>query len=278
MPLFTSILRKVAGRLLTGACIALPALTVHAQNGSTPLIWEARSPSNTVSVRHRPRRRAQTVSPQSRGRAGLLGNARARVEASPTDQSAMLAATTGLAAGQSHASHLAGITGSWEGTTRRRASVDTPVMRRVTSDDAGMMGSAARERPQSRLDIHQRAARSGTESASLSSSRSRDSSRSRFLARLQRGCARRWTVSQRQLERGHSRPVLSAGAGDEKRLWELVNKEVDVASGASAGIAQRQPRRAKPRNDGEDRRDARRRRAHAGAGGRAAPAWSQLYR
>src|SRR4249920_1500554 len=94
MPLFASILKKLGARVLTGACIALPALAVHAQNGSTPLIWEARSPSNTVylfGTVHVGARKLYPLSPaveRAYSASGVLA-----LEADPTDQSAMLAAT-----------------------------------------------------------------------------------------------------------------------------------------------------------------------------------------
>src|SRR5262249_24462670 len=93
---FTSALRGLGRRLVRIACIAVPALTAYAQNGSTPLIWEARSASNTVYLFGTVHVGARKLYPLSPAVEHAYATSRTlALEADPTDQSAMLAATRG---------------------------------------------------------------------------------------------------------------------------------------------------------------------------------------
>ena len=115
-------------RLLQGAtAVVLAALQglACAQSGSTPLIWEVRSPTNTVylfGTIHVGARKMYPLSPaveQAYAASHVLA-----LEADPTDQAAALAARPALgvhAAGQSGQSHLARADGGREESRCRRS-------------------------------------------------------------------------------------------------------------------------------------------------------------
>jgi uncharacterized protein YbaP (TraB family) len=243
---FASILRKLGGRVLTGACIALPALAAHAQNGSTPLIWEARSPSNTVylfGTVHVGARKLYPLSPAVE-RAYMTSHVLA-LEADPTDQSAVLAATRGMSYTPpdnlthhispellnelKNALPAVGLPVEYAEVMRPELLAMTLAMMEV-----GRQGYD----PNLGLDIHfaRRAKQDGKRIVELESIAAQLALLSSFSPELQEGMLRSAVdgVSKGSLSADIRDLVSAWRAGDEKRLWELVNKEVDELPAAQA--------------------------------------------
>jgi len=239
VPRFASILRKLGGRVLTGACIALPALAAHAQNGSTPLIWEVRSPSNTVylfGTVHVGARKLYPLSPAVE-RAYLASRALA-LEADPTDQSAVLAATKGMSytPPDNLTHHIS--PELLDELKRALPAVGLPVeYAEVMRPELLAMTLAMMEvgrqgyDPNLGLDIHfaRRAKQDGKRIVELESIAAQLALLSSFSPELQEGMLRSAVdgVSKGSLSADIRDLVSAWRTGDEKRLWELVNKEVD---------------------------------------------------
>ena len=246
MPLFSSILRKLGARVLTGACIALPALAAHAQNGSTPLIWEARSPTNTVylfGTVHVGARKLYPLSPAVE-RAYAASRVLA-LEADPTDQSAVLAATR--AATYTPPDNLTHHISSdlLDELKKALPAVGLPVeYAEVMRPELLAMTLAMMEvgrqgyDPNLGLDIHlaRRAKQDGKRIVELESIAGQLALLSSFSPELQEEMLRSAVdgVSKGSLSADIRDLVSAWRAGDEKRLWELVNKEVDELPAAQA--------------------------------------------
>ncbi len=246
VPLFASILKKLGGRVLTGACIALPALAAHAQNGSTPLIWEARSPSNTVylfGTVHVGARKLYPLSPAVE-RAYSASRVLA-LEADPTDQSAVLAATRGstYTPPDNLTHHIS--PELLEELKKALPAVGLPVeYAEVMRPELLAMTLAMMEvgrqgyDPNLGLDIHlaRRAKQDGKRIVELESIAGQLALLSSFSPELQEGMLRSAVdgVSKGSLSADIRDLVSAWRTGDEKRLWELVNKEVDELPAAQA--------------------------------------------
>jgi uncharacterized protein YbaP (TraB family) len=246
MLLFASILRKLARRVLTGACIALPALAAQAQNGSTPLIWEARSPSNTVylfGTVHVGARKLYPLSPAVE-RAYSASHVLA-LEADPTDQSAVLAATRGMSytPPDNLKHHIS--PELLDELKKALPAVGLPVeYAEVMRPELLAMTLAMMEvgrqgyDPNLGLDIHfaRRAKQDGKRIVELESIAGQLALLSGFSPELQEGMLRSAVdgVSNGSLSADIRDLVSAWRTGDEKRLWELVNKEVDELPAAQA--------------------------------------------
>jgi uncharacterized protein YbaP (TraB family) len=244
--LFASILRKLGHRVLTGACIALPALAAHAQNGSTPLIWEARSPTNTVylfGTVHVGARKLYPLSPAVE-RAYSASRVLA-LEADPTDQSAVLVATKGMSytPPDNLTHHIS--PELLEELKRALPAVGLPVeYAEVMRPELLAMTLAMMEvgrqgyDPNLGLDIYlaRRAKQDGKRIVELESIAGQLALLSNFSPELQEGMLRSAVdgVSKGSLSADIRDLVSAWRTGDEKRLWELVNKEVDELPAAQA--------------------------------------------
>ncbi len=246
MSFFSCILRKIGGRVLTGACIALPALAAHAQNGSTPLIWEVRSPSNTVylfGTVHVGARKLYPLSPAVE-RAYSASRVLA-LEADPTDQSAMLAATRAstYTPPDNLTRHISPeLLGELKkalpavGLPVEYAEVMRPELLAMTLAmmEVGRQGYD----PNLGLDIHlaRRAKQDGKRIVELESIAGQLALLGNFSPELQEGMLRSAVdgVSNGSLSADIRDLVSAWRTGDEKRLWELVNKEVDELPAAQA--------------------------------------------
>jgi len=241
-----STLRKLGGRVLTGACIALPALAAHAQNGSTPLVWEVRSSSNTVylfGTVHVGARKLYPLSPaveQAYSASRVLA-----LEADPTDQSAALAATRNstYTPPDSLARHispqlLAELRKALPtvGLPVEYAEVMRPELLAMTLAmmEVGRQGYD----PNLGLDIYlaRRARQDGKRIVELESIAGQLALLGSFSPELQEGMLRTAVdgVTDGSLSADIRDLVSAWRTGDEKRLWELVNKEVDELPAAQA--------------------------------------------
>lgn len=246
VPFFASILRKLWRQVLTGACIALPALTAHAQNGSTPLIWEVRSPTNTVylfGTVHVGARKLYPLSPAVE-RAYSESHVLA-LEADPTDQSAVLAATKGMSytPPDNLTHHIS--PELLDELKKALPAVGLPVeYAEVMRPELLAMTLAMMEvgrqgyDPNLGLDIHlaRRAKQDGKRIVELESIAGQLALLSNFSPELQEGMLRSAVdgVSKGSLSADIRDLVSAWRTGDEKRLWELVNKEVDELPAAQA--------------------------------------------
>jgi uncharacterized protein len=246
VPFFASILKKLGRRVLTGACIALPALAAHAQNGSTPLIWEVRSPTNTVylfGTVHVGARKLYPLSPAVE-RAYSASRVLA-LEADPTDQSAVLAATRGMSytPPDNLTHHIS--PELLDELKKALPAVGLPVeYAEVMRPELLAMTLAMMEvgrqgyDPNLGLDIHlaRRAKQDGKRIVELESIAGQLALLSNFSPELQEGMLRSAVdgVSKGSLSADIRDLVSAWRTGDEKRLWELVNKEVDELPPAQA--------------------------------------------
>src|SRR6476619_7597474 len=88
-----SLAARWSSRLLYALLFWLPAFAAQAQNGSTPLIWEARSATNTVYLFGTIHVGARKMYPLSPAVEKAFAAARVlALEADPTDQAAAVAA------------------------------------------------------------------------------------------------------------------------------------------------------------------------------------------
>jgi uncharacterized protein len=246
LSLLASKVKRLGSRILTGACLALPALAAQAQNGSTPLIWEARSPSNTVylfGTVHVGARKLYPLSPVVE-RAYSASRVLA-LEADPTDQSALLVATQsstyrppdGLARHISpqlmdelkKALPAVGLPVEYAEVMRPELLAMTLAMMEV-----GRQGYD----PNLGLDIHlaRRAKQDGKRIVELESIVGQLALLSSFSPELQEGMLRSAVegITSGSLSADIRDLVSAWRAGDERRLWDLVNKEVDELPPAQA--------------------------------------------
>jgi len=246
MSLLTSKLARLASRVLTGACIALPALAAHAQNGSTPLIWEARSPSNTVYLFGTVHVGARKLYPLSPAVEHAYSTSRVlALEADPTDQSALLLATQSSTykPPDSLAHHIS--PELMEELRKALPTVGLPVeyaeaMRPELLAMTLAMMEVGREGfdPNLGLDIYlaQRAKQDGKRIVELESIVGQLALLNSFSPELQEGMLRSAVegITSGSLSADIRDLVSAWRAGDEKRLWELVNKEVEELPAAQA--------------------------------------------
>lgn len=246
MSFFGSILRKLGGRVLAGVCIALPALAAQAQNGSTPLIWEARSPSTTVYLFGTVHVGARKLYPLSPAVEHAYSASRVlALEADPTDQSAVLAATRGstYTPPDSLVHHISPeLLGELKkalpavGLPVEYAEVMRPELLAMTLAmmEVGRQGYD----PNLGLDIYlaRRAKQDGKRIVELESIAGQLALLGSFSPELQEGMLRTAVdgVSKGSLSADIRDLVSAWRAGDEKRLWELVNKEVEELPAAQA--------------------------------------------
>jgi len=239
MSFFTYILRKFARRAVAAACIALPALAAHAQNGSTPLIWEVRSPSNTVylfGTVHVGARKLYPLSPAVE-RAYSASRVLA-LEADPTDPSTVLAATqrATYTPPDSLAHHISPqLMGELRkalpaiGLPVEYAEVMRPELLAMTLAmmEVGRQGYD----PGLGLDIHlaQRAKQDGKRIVELESIAGQLALLGSFSPELQEAMLRSAVddIMSGSLSADIRDLVSSWRVGDEKHLWELVNKEME---------------------------------------------------
>jgi uncharacterized protein YbaP (TraB family) len=246
MSLFASIVRRFAGRVLTAACIALQALAGHAQNGSTPLIWEARSPSNTVylfGTVHVGARKLYPLSPAVE-RAYSASRVLA-LEADPTDQSALLAATqrSTYTPPDSLAHHISPQLMSELkkalpaiGLPVEYAEVMRPELLAMTLAmmEVGRQGYD----PSLGLDIHLalRAKQDGKRIVELESIAGQLALLTSFSPELQEAMLRSALddIMSGSLSADIRDLVSAWRTGDEPRLWQLLNKEMEELPAAQA--------------------------------------------
>jgi uncharacterized protein YbaP (TraB family) len=96
MPSIRFVSRRFAGRLLTAFIIAVPGLAAHAQSGSTPMIWEARSATNTVYLFGTIHVGARKMYPLSEAVETAFADSQVlALEADPTDPTAVSTAAAG---------------------------------------------------------------------------------------------------------------------------------------------------------------------------------------
>jgi uncharacterized protein len=246
MSIFSSKLGRLGRRVLVGACVALPALVAHAQNGSTPLIWEARSPSNTVylfGTVHVGARKLYPLSPAVE-RAYSASRTLA-LEADPTDQSALLVATQNSTykPPDTLAHHIS--PQLMDELRRALPSVGLPLeyaeaMRpellamTLAMMEVGRLGYD----PNLGLDIYlaQRAKQDGKRIVELESIAKQLALLNGFSPELQEGMLRSAVegISKGSLSADISDLVSAWRTGDEQRLWDLVNKEVEELPAAQA--------------------------------------------
>ena len=92
------LLRPLRGRLLTALLAALPAFAAYGQSGSTPLIWEVRSTTNTSYLFGTIHVGARKLYPLSRAVEDAFASAQVlALEADPTDALAVGTAAAGAA-------------------------------------------------------------------------------------------------------------------------------------------------------------------------------------
>jgi hypothetical protein len=246
MSFVTYILRRLTGRALTAACIALPALAAHAQNGSTPLIWEARSPTNTVylfGTVHVGARKLYPLSPAVE-RAYSASRVLA-LEADPTDQSAVLVATqrSTYAPPDGLARHISPeLMGQLKkalpaiGLPVEYAEMMRPELLAMTLAmmEVGRQGYD----PSLGLDIHlaRRAKQDGKRIVELESIAGQLALLGSFSPELQEAMLRSAVegIASGSLSADVRDLVSAWRAGDEKRLWQLVNKELEELPPAQA--------------------------------------------
>jgi len=239
-------LRRLPRRLLAAAVVALQVLAAHAQNGSSPLIWEARSPTNTVylfGTVHVGARKLYPLSPTVE-RAYSASRVLA-LEADPTDQSAVLVATqrSTYAPPDGLARHISpelmrelkkalpaiGLPVEYAEMMRPELLAMTLAMMEV-----GRQGYD----PSLGLDIHlaRRAKQDGKRIVELESMAGQLALLSSFSPELQEAMLR--SAVEGIASGGLSadvRDLVSAWrTGDENRLWQLVNKELEELPPAQA--------------------------------------------
>jgi hypothetical protein len=244
---FASILRRLASRLLAATLIfALHALAAHAQNGSTPLIWEARSPTNTVylfGTVHVGARKLYPLSPAVE-RAYSASRVLA-LEADPTDQSAVLVATqrSTYAPPDGLARHISPeLMGQLKkalpaiGLPVEYAEMMRPELLAMTLAmmEVGRQGYD----PSLGLDIYlaRRAKQDGKRIVELESIAGQLALLGSFSPELQEAMLRSAVegIASGSLSADVRDLVSAWRAGDEKRLWQLVNKELEELPPAQA--------------------------------------------
>jgi uncharacterized protein len=246
MRLLASILRRLASRLVAAAFIALQTLAAHAQNGSTPLIWEARSPTNTVYLFGTVHVGARKLYPLSAAveRAYLASRVLA-LEADPTDQSAVLVATqrSTYAPPDGLAHHISPeLMGELKkalpaiGLPVEYAEMMRPELLAMTLAmmEVGRQGYD----PSLGLDIYlaRRAKQDGKRIVELESIAGQLALLSNFSPELQEAMLRSAVegIATGSLSADVRDLVLAWRTGDEKRLWQLVNKELEELPPAPA--------------------------------------------
>ena len=239
MSLFGLIWRQPARRILTAIGIALPALAAHAQNGSTPLIWEVRSPTNTVYLFGTVHVGARKLYPLSTVVEQAYAASRAlALEADPTDPTAALAASqrSTYAPPDSLANHISPqLMGELKkalptiGLPVEYAEAMRPELLAMTLAmlEVGRQGYD----PNLGLDIYlaRRAKQDGKRIIELESIAGQLALLASFSPALQEAMLRSAVedVMSGSLSADVRDLVAAWRTGDDKRLWELVNKEME---------------------------------------------------
>jgi len=239
MSLFGFILRRPTRRILTAIGIALHALAAHAQNGSTPPIWEVRSPTNTVYLFGTVHVGARKLYPLSAVVEQAYAASRAlALEADPTDPAAVLAASqrSTYAPPDSLANHISPqLMGELRkalptiGLPVEYAEAMRPELLAMTLAmlEVGRLGYD----PNLGLDIHlaRRAKQDGKRIIELESIAGQLALLASFSPELQEAMLRSAVedVMSGSLSADVQDLVAAWRTGDDKRLWELVNKEME---------------------------------------------------
>jgi uncharacterized protein YbaP (TraB family) len=239
MSLFGFIWRQPARRVLTAIGIALQALAAHAQNGSTPPIWEVRSPTNTVYLFGTVHVGARKLYPLSAVVEQAYAASRSlALEADPTDPAAVLAASqrSTYAPPDSLANHISPqLMGDLRkalptiGLPVEYAEAMRPELLAMTLAmlEVGRLGYD----PNLGLDIHlaRRAKQDGKRIIELESIAGQLALLASFSPELQEAMLRSAVedVMSGSLSADVRDLVAAWRTGDDKRLWELVNKEME---------------------------------------------------
>src|SRR5215470_1281587 len=239
MSLFGFIWRQPARRILTAIGIALHALAAHAQNGSTPPIWEVRSPTNTVYLFGTVHVGARKLYPLSNVVEHAYAASRSlALEADPTDPAAVLAASerSTYAPPDRLANHISpqlmielrkalptiGLPVEYAEAMRPELLAMTLAMLEV-----GRLGYD----PNLGLDIHlaRRAKQDGKRIIELESIAGQLALLASFSPQLQEAMLRSAVedVMSGSLSADVRDLVAAWRTGDDKLLWELVNKEME---------------------------------------------------
>jgi uncharacterized protein len=239
MSLLGFIRNQPARRILAAIGIALQALAAHAQNGSTPPIWEVRSPTNTVYLFGTVHVGARKLYPLSSVVEQAYSASRAlALEADPTDPAAVLAASqrSTYAPPDSLANHISPqLMGELKkalptiGLPVEYAEAMRPELLAMTLAmlEVGRLGYD----PNLGLDIHlaRRAKQEGKRIIELESIAGQLALLASFSPALQEAMLRSAVedVMSGSLSADVRDLVAAWRAGDDKRLWELVNKEME---------------------------------------------------
>jgi len=239
MSLFGFIWRQQARRILAAIGIALQALAAHAQNGSTPPIWEVRSPTNTVYLFGTVHVGARKLYPLSNVVEQAYASSRAlALEADPTDPAAALAAgqRSTYAPPDKLANHISPqLMGELRkalptiGLPVEYAEAMRPELLAMTLAmlEVGRLGYD----PNLGLDIHlaRRAKQDGKRIIELESIAGQLALLASFSPELQEAMLRSAVedVMSGSLSADVRDLVAAWRTGDDKRLWELVNKEME---------------------------------------------------
>lgn len=232
-------LQRVPARLLTATLLALQALGVQAQSGSTPLIWEARSATNTVYLFGTIHVGARKMYPLSPAVERAYAAARTvALEADPTDQSAAITAMQRAAykPPDNLANHISPTL--MEDLGKALPSIGLPIeYARAMPPHLLAMTLAMMEvgrqgyDPNLGLEMHlaRRAKQDGKRIVELESIAGQLALLDSFSPDLQEGMLRATVdgITANTLG-GDVRELVSAwSAGDAKRLSEQVDKEID---------------------------------------------------
>jgi len=239
MSLFGFIWRQPARRVLTAIGIVLHALAAHAQNGSTPPIWEVRSPTNTVYLFGTVHVGARKLYPLSAVVEQAYAASRSlALEADPTDPAAVLAASqrSTYAPPDSLANHISPqLMGDLRkalptiGLPVEYAEAMRPELLAMTLAmlEVGRLGYD----PNLGLDIHlaRRAKQDGKRIIELESIAGQLALLASFSPELQEAMLRSAVedVMSGSLSADVRDLVAAWRTGDDKRLLELVNKEME---------------------------------------------------
>jgi len=239
MSLFGFIWRQQARRILAAIGIALQALAAQAQNGSTPPIWEVRSPTNTVYLFGTVHVGARKLYPLSNVVEQAYASSRAlALEADPTDPAAALAAgqRSTYAPPDKLANHISPqLMGELRkalptiGLPVEYAEAMRPELLAMTLAmlEVGRLGYD----PNLGLDIHlaRRAKQDGKRIIELESIAGQLALLASFSPQLQEAMLRSAVedVMSGSLSADVRDLVAAWRTGDDKRLWELVNKEME---------------------------------------------------
>jgi uncharacterized protein len=241
-----SFLRRLPGRLLAAALVALQAFAAQAQSGSTPLIWEARSATNTVYLFGTIHVGARKMYPLSAAVERAYAASRVlALEADPTDSSAAITAVQRAAykPPDSLANHIS--PDLMEDLSKALPSIGLPIeyarampphllAMMIAMQEVGRQGYD----PSLGLEMHlaRRAKQDGKRIVELESLAGQLALLDSFSPDLQEGMLRATVegVAANTLGSDVRELVAAWSAGDAGRLIEQVDKEMEGLPAAQA--------------------------------------------